>query len=620
MRHPPTSRLAAIAAAVLLAAPLACSGRHASTGAAAPAADPGSLRKPPAGDVVGFVGRYGSHVWLGLPYAKPPTGERRWRAPEAAEPWSGTLEALRFGAHCPQLASSFGGVTELPRGTPTGDEDCLYLNVYAPRFAPESVPQGGARLPVMVWIHGGGNTIGLSDFYDGGNLAASQNVVVVTLNYRLGPFGWFRHAALREGASPADASGNYGTLDLVRALEWVRANVASFGGDPGNVTIFGESAGGHNVYTLLLSPAAKGLFQRAIIESGGTWMTPPERAEHFADDATPGHPRSSNEAIAALLVKDGTAKDRADAKAKLAAMRPEAVARYLRAKPTFELFSVYATEPQEQLIDMPLVFADGAVLPSGEPLALLGKPNGWNRVPVLVGTNRDENKLFLSVNPLYVKRWFGIVPRVLDEKLYLATADAMSAMWKATGADQPAAAMRGAGADVFVYRFDWDEEPSTLGFDAGRFVGAGHGLEIPFVFRHWNLGPEGRFLMNAENETGREALAAQMQSYWAEFAAKGTPGRGRGGELVEWTAWDPAPGGHKYAILDTPAGGGVRMGSEPMEPKQVLASIDSDPRLTSQRERCWVYHETFRWSKDEYEKTTGEKCSGYPFDAFPWKE
>ena len=114
-----------------------------------------------------------------------------------------------------------------------------------------------AKLPVMVWIHGGGNVIGLSDFYDGGRMAQTQDVVVVTINYRLGPLGWFRHAALREGATPAEQSGNFGTLDLVRALEWVRDDIAAFGGDPGNVTIFGESAGGTNVYTLLLSPLAK---------------------------------------------------------------------------------------------------------------------------------------------------------------------------------------------------------------------------------------------------------------------------------------------------------------------------------------------------------------------------
>jgi para-nitrobenzyl esterase len=300
-------------------------------------------------------------------------------------------------------------------------------------------------------------------------------------------------------------------------------------------------------------------------------------------------------------------------------MPPDAVARYLRGKAAFELLSVYAPDHEEQLIDMPLVFGDGAVLPADDPLAHFARADGWNRVPVLIGTNRDENKLFLAVTPLYVKRWFGVLPRVRAPDLYLATADAMSAMWKATGADAPAAEMRKVSPAVFVYRFDWDEEPTLLGFDAGKFVGAGHGLEIPFVFGHWDLGPQGNVLFSASSRAGRDALSAQMQSYWTEFAETGAPGRGRAGDLPEWTAWDPTAGGHKYAVLDTPARGGVRMGSEPVDAAQVIASIDADPRLKTQRERCWVLRETFRYSKDEYAKVGGERCAPYPFDAFPWR-
>jgi para-nitrobenzyl esterase len=141
------------------------------------------------------------------------------------------------------------------QGEPAGAEDCLYLNVWAPSFAAGEVPSGGARLPVMVWIHGGGNSVGHGGFYDGSNLASTENVLVLTANYRLGPLGWFRHAALRgEGTTAAERSGNFTTLDLVRVLEWVRENAAAFGGDPDNVTIFGESAGGTNVVTLLVSP------------------------------------------------------------------------------------------------------------------------------------------------------------------------------------------------------------------------------------------------------------------------------------------------------------------------------------------------------------------------------
>ncbi|HSJ97589.1 MAG TPA: carboxylesterase family protein, partial [Myxococcota bacterium] len=246
-------------------------------------ADPSSRRSLPAGEVVGATGRYGSHVWRGIPFAEPPVGGRRWRAPVAAAPWSGTREALVFGGHCMQFPSPFAGVEGEP-GEIQGSEDCLYLNVYAPKLEPAALPRGADRLPVLVWIHGGGNVIGLADFYDGGALAARERVVVVTVNYRLGPFGWFRHAALREAdADPAERSGNFGTLDLVRALAWVRENVSGFGGDPERVTIFGESAGGTNVFTLLLAPQAAELFSGAIVQSGGTSFDSAARAEHWSD-------------------------------------------------------------------------------------------------------------------------------------------------------------------------------------------------------------------------------------------------------------------------------------------------------------------------------------------------
>ena len=469
-------------------------------------ADPSSQRSlPGAGEVVGYTGRYGSHVWLGIPYAAPPVGERRWRAPAPPERWSGVREALAFGAHCPQIASVFGGVSDVPSGTLSGSEDCLFLNVYAPRMDAAAAAQ--ARLPVMMWIHGGGNTIGLSDFFDGGRLAQDQNLVVVTINYRLGPLGWFRHASLREGATPAEQSGNFTTLDLIRALEWLRENVAGFGGDPGNITIFGESAGGHNVFTLLLSPLANGLFQRAIAQSGGTGTIQPAEAENFADDAEPGQPSSSNQVLLRLLVADGKASDPAAARQALAAMSPSEIAGFLRSRTPEQLIAGYEREFAEGMFEMPQVFADGVVLPAGDPLSLLARPDGWNRVPVMAGTNLDEHKVFMFMSPLYVRRWLGVMPQVREPDFFEAMAEKRSALWKATGADGPAAAIWKTQPNVFVYRFDWDEEPSLLGIDAARYVGAAHGFEIPFVFGHWDLGGDGkRDLRPVEPGRARGAL------------------------------------------------------------------------------------------------------------------
>jgi para-nitrobenzyl esterase len=313
----------ALAATLLISVSLAACTR---TEVARPIADPTSKRVTQSGELMGFTGQYGSHAWLGIPYAKPPVGALRWRAPQPPTPWAGTREALSFGSPCTQYASTFGGVTDAKPGTPVGSEDCLYLNIWAPRVDAKNIPRGDDRLPVMLWFHGGGHTIGEGGFYNGGNLAATQNVIVITMNYRLGPFGWFRHAALRgEGTSEADRSGNFGTLDLIRALEWTHENIAAFGGDPDNVTIFGESAGGMNVFNLLVSTRAEGLFHRAIAQSGSLMMDSVAEAENFIDDREPGHKSSSNEILLRLLIKDDLASDRNEAKRRLAAMSNEEI-------------------------------------------------------------------------------------------------------------------------------------------------------------------------------------------------------------------------------------------------------------------------------------------------------
>jgi para-nitrobenzyl esterase len=614
-------RLRVVSLVIVLALGAACARRDDPWRIAA--ADPATQRSTPGGDVVGGEGRYGSYAWLGIPFAAPPVGELRWRAPKRAEPWSGTRQALSFGNPCPQFASALGGVPGRA-GEIKGDEDCLTLNVWTPKLAREQVPTGSARLPVMLWIHGGGNTIGATAFYDGGNLAATQNVVVVSTQYRLGAFGWMSHRALRAGAADAaEASGNFGVLDLIRSLEWVRDNIAAFGGDPGNVTIFGESAGGRNVYSLLLAPQARGLFQRAIVQSGGLWMDAPAVAEAFHDATPPGDAQSSSEIAARLLVKAGKAKDRGDAKAQLASLPDAELAAFLRARSMREILGAYDLTPSGML-RMPDTFGDGAVLPPGDGLAQLAEANGWNRVPVMIGTNRDENRLFMFFDPHWVKQILWIIPRFVDEQGFLATSEHLSNMWKATGADEPAAAMRGNEERVFVYRFDWDEEPTRLGSELSKMIGASHGFEIPFVFGHFELGRAGNMLFTSENEPGRLELAHALMSYWAAFARDGDPGRGAAGDLPAWTAWDPAPGGHKYAILDTAAGGGVRMGSEPVTREGVIAAVDADPRLATQRERCRVFHELVEWgrglTREQYPTVGKQGCAEYPFDDRSWIE
>jgi para-nitrobenzyl esterase len=465
----------------------------------------------------------------------------------------------------------------------------------------------------MLWIHGGGNAIGHGGSYDGGALALEQDVVVVTTNYRLGVLGWFRHPALAgEGSSAEDRSGNYGTLDLIRALEWVRDNIAAFGGDPSNVTIFGESAGAQNVMTLLVAPKVKGLFHRAISQSGGTWLDSTVEAEAYADASPAGDAYSSREVVLKLLQRDGVAADRASARARAEAMSGAELASYLRGKSAAELLAVFEPGGGLGMYRSPRVFSDGAVLPDAEIQARLAQGR-YHRVPVILGTNRDEVKLFMMGDPAAVQRVLWLFPRVRDPRRYNLSAEYQSALWKASGADGPAAAMVASGnPSVFVYRFDWDEEGARIGFvDLSTLLGAAHGLEIPFVFDQEG----GAFarLFDASNRPGREALGSAMRAYWAQFARTGDPGTG-GRDLPRWAAWSSASGGPKTALLDTPAGGGVRMSTEAVARAALLDAIAGDPRFRDQAERCDLFASLVRFSDLEAAEYSARGCGELPLE------
>jgi para-nitrobenzyl esterase len=442
----------------------------------------------------------------------------------------------------------------------------------------------------MLWIHGGGNVIGHAGFYDGGRLAEERGVVVVAINYRLGPLGWLHNWALRSDARiDDDVSGNFATLDMIRALEWTRENIAAFGGNPHNVTIFGESAGGTNVFSLLLSPRASGLFQRAIVQSGGTRISTLAEAEDFMDDLTPGSEASSNEVLLLLLQADGRAGDRASAKALLASMSRPEIAQYLRDKSAAEFLEIYRSNfGQGGFLRAPLLAGDGIVLPVEPPLERLADASGWNVVPVMLGTNRDEDKLFMFGDPKWVKQWLGFLPRLRDPEGFELQARYSSQMWRARGVDEPGAAMRNVSPAVYTYRFDWDDEPSRLGTDLSQMLGAAHGFEIPFVFGHYDLGKAGNVIFTRGNLEGREQLADAMMSYWTEFARTGDPGRGREGQLPRWDAWPPAGGTAEFMRLDVPSEGGLTMTPGFATESVVLARAVSDPALSARPDRCAI--------------------------------
>jgi len=547
----------------------------------------GSSRQLDSGPVVGFADRFNSWTWLGIPFAQAPVGDLRWRAPLPPKPWADTLEALSFAPMCPQLPIPIVNDTDEPW---LGDEDCLYLNVSAPK----SWSPGDKPLPVMVWMHGGGNTVGSADLYNAvRNLAAREQVVTVSIHYRLGVLGWFSHPALRELATNAlDGSGNFGTLDTIAALHWVQDNIHAFGGDAANVTVFGESAGGMNTFALLLSPLAQDLFHRAISQSGMLVTSTLASAENPVDAAEPGSKNSSSELLLHLVQADGLAGSRGEAIQLLARWDSQATMDYLRAKSPQQLLE-QMQDSEMGLYPIPNLLRDGAVLPAGDPLEQL-QAGAFNRVPVILGTNRDEMKTMMLRNPDYANLRLGLFPVVENQALYDRVTGYGSAMWKAIGADEPARAMLAAGhEEVYVYRFDWDEVPSNWLMDFQSLLGAAHGFDMPFVF--YDVDNEMTYmpfdLIDEDNLAGAEPLARSMSSYWAQFAHAGSPSRGRTGEQTDWLRWQA---GGRYLVLDTPAGGGIRLRDGALDRADVFRQLAADSEaLGGQEAVCLAYTNLF---------------------------
>jgi para-nitrobenzyl esterase len=462
----------------------------------------------------------------GIPYARAPLGELRWRPPLPPEPWDDIRDASTFGPIAPQPAA-VPGITSPsdPETSEPHSEDCLFLNVWTPELPETPTKDPGQGRPVMVFIHGGGFTSGSGSvfLYRGGNLVRNGNAVVVTINYRLGALGFLGH---RDLADPDGLVGSWGIHDQLAALVWVRENIAAFGGDAANVTIFGESAGGFSVAALLGVPAAAGLFRRAVVQSGGAYV-------HSVDEA-----ERSAERLAAVL---GIAScDRAS----------------LQRVPPTEL--VAATEeiarrrPDPGMIPLPfLPVVDGVFLPE-HPLAAVA--NGASAgIDLLIGTNRDELTLFGLGNPALVamdedglRRWVAsAVPGVPPDEVIDAYRTARHArgeraeaqdIWVAAGTDvvfrwpslQLAAAHVARGARAFVYLFDW-ESPAF-----GGMLGSCHGLELPFVFGAVHLPVVQMF---SGSGAAVALLSEQMQRAWLAFAGSGSPSHAG---IGEWLPWDPA--------------------------------------------------------------------------------
>jgi len=549
--------------------------------------DPDSLRVTGQGTVIGYGERHGTHAWLGIPYAKPPVGELRWKAPRPPQAWEGVREALHYGAVAMQFAGETIGAPRKQWGSVTGSEDCLTLNVFAPRMTPAQLAQDAPRLPVMVWIHGGANTAGSASAYTAlRNLAGHDRMLVVSLNYRLGIFGWFSLAALEETAgdddeyAALDRSGNFGTLDIIAALRWVREHITAFGGDPDNVTLFGESAGGLNIYTMLASPLAKGLFHKAILQSPITLSHSLAEARNASDDALPGHTLSSAELLRRWTPAPGV---------------PLAIE--LRAWPAADLMAAI-TPAGLGFYDAPVVLRDGTVLPQAPLEHWFDDPARYNAVPVIIGSNRDEYKLFMANNPEFVRLLGGQLPLIRDPARYRLYARYMSDLWKANCVDTPASRMVAGGhSQVWVYRFDWDEHPPLPLLRLKLLLGAAHVIEIAFALRDLDGEFDPLRCTTKGNRASRQLVSDAMAGYWTSFAREGLPGRGERMQRPAWPRWNGEAGADKLMLFDGPAGGGVRAGTLRLDADGLKQALAADAAFRqAPRERMRLYARMFSWS------------------------
>ncbi len=454
-------------------------------------------------------------VYKGIPFAAPPVGDLRWKAPEKIVPWEGVRACTEFSAGCVQPRSPI----PLPGlNAPTASEDCLYLNVWTPAKSEKD------KLPVMVWIHGGGFTMGTAGvpMYDGEALAR-KGVILVTINYRLGPFGFMAHPALTK-ESKHHSSGNYGLLDQIAGLEWVKKNIGQFGGDSKNVTIFGESAGGVSVSLLMVSPLAKGLFHRAIAESGAATLLP---LRHLKE-SNAGRETCEDQGITiAKALGCDTAAD------PLAAMRAKSSEEVLNAGPKTSLTagSIFASSA------FPFwAIVDGWVIPD-DPDKLF-KSGKQADVPFMVGTNADEGSMFTMMLPIRDTAGYETLMRTN----FANRADEVMKIYPAADASQikpalndmltnalficPSRIMIGSMSNVkskpYFYHFT---KTHATGF--GSNLGAHHAAEIPYVFG----GLEAQKIVT---EADAE-LSRKMMSYWTNFARTGDP---NGDGLPVWPAYD----------------------------------------------------------------------------------
>jgi len=500
-------------------------------------------------------------TWNDIPYAQPPTKNLRWMAPrDLFQPEKSLVDLTEN--FCVQQSSNLGGASG--DADIVGQEDCLYLDIRAPK-------KNDSLKAVMFWIHGGGNTSGLKDLYDFSGLVKSQDVVVVSVNYRLGPFGWFSHPAIQDNQSGIDKTSNFGTLDIIKALEWVKKNIEKFGGDPSNITIFGESAGGHNVLSLLVAPQAGGLFHKAISQSGYTTSVSYDQA-HNKDSRNINY-IYSKKIEERIISNESKSMDE--------------IRSALKNKNAYDFYRYYL---EFDFHEVPLLTNDGIVIPKEGLLNSLRNPTN-NSIPLMIGSNRDEVKLWIGTSLYFVKpktsiigSLFGVPGVTLkDEDAFEAFNYYRSSAWQIRGVKKPIENLSSAGlTEVYAYRYDWDDHRRWPVANFKKLIGAAHATEIPLLTGNNKLVGNYGFIIYPRGPS-KKFTSNNMMSFWGNFAKHGKPGISSNG--IEWENY---LANKKFLILDKKRN--LKHKTLDSSFNSLLNELDSDSRITS-KEKCVLLYQ-----------------------------
>ena len=523
--------------------------------------------------------------WEDIPYAQPPVGDLRWKAPLKLNSLSmNQLITPKDNNFCVQEPSGLGG----SEGDNffSGTEDCLYLDIRAP------TRKHNKLLPVMFWIHGGGNTTGLKDIYDFSPLVTKHNVIVVSINYRLGPFGWFTHPSIQDLQSDIDKTSNFGTLDIIQALKWVRDNIALFGGDPKNVTIFGESAGGHNVLSLIASNKAKGLFHKAITQSGYTTSYSMQEAHKPSIDSSIFKYSSWN--IVDTIIKEKSLN--------LSQTQDKKIIRNLLKSLSAEDFFKHYTK-RSSYEYLPLLTADEIVIPKIGLASALSKKDYVNKVPTIAGSNRDEVKLWLASAKYFIELDYSFLGSIFDvpkvkiknKKAFNLFNSYRSRAWKIRGVDDPLISLSKAGNnELYAYRYDWDDHRRFIIADFRELIGAAHATEIPLLAGNNKLVGSYGFLIYPNGPSKRFASKNMMQ-FWTNFAKTGKPGFSSNG--IKWEKYNQYNNNQSdYMVLDRKSNLGMQ--SDSFSFSTLTKDLFKEEALT-ELEKCVVLFQMLTYVGDD---------------------